>query len=490
MASVLAFCLVFGCMCNLTVAFALDADSALGYGEDLAAELTDFAARMEAALAELEKTVQENADQMDAEAVENLMNDIDEVQNELDAIKGIFENVGSINPEDLQNGPTTGLDNLKASVEALKGSVATAGNAKVQKSFDIFYDIYRDPITGKYMLSEDSYYVAIGDVIVMSDNSYADKLAGELGIGYSKLGQNDLRAEDTIALLEEHANEVKKADLITIGFSNNAMIKFMADQVGSFRPKVLDWEALVGEEALPYVNEALSTVKEKMSESGMDNMSADMAMKALENYAYAYVSYVKHYPDIIEKLHELNPDALIAMVGMSNTLEGLELEAGVEAAPAGEYIGLLVEAANLESLACALLVDNAFYVEAPDVETKMKSDNVSLGKDILTILRLLAVEKNRALLYPSAAGQVYIKDQIQNALIFVDTLLGDVNLDGQVNSADTNLLYRYVMKKLSDGFTNEQLFAADVNEDGVVNSADTNLLYRFVMKKVPALGAQ
>ena len=71
-----------------------------------------------------------------------------------------------------------------------------------------------------------------------------------------------------------------------------------------------------------------------------------------------------------------------------------------------------------------------------------------------------------------------------------DVLLGDVNLDGVVNSADTNLLYRYVMKKLSDGFTNDQLYAGDVNEDGMVNSADTNLLYRFVMKKVPALGAQ
>ena len=265
------------------------------------------------------------------------------------------------------------------------------------------------------------------------------------------------------------------------------MIKFVVDQVGSLRPKALDWETLVGEEGLPYITEALAVAKEKMNTMGMDNMSVNMAMKALENYAYAYVSYVKNYPNIIEKLHELNPDALIAMVGMSNTLEGLELEAGADAVPAGEYIGLLVEAANLEALACALLVDNAFYVEAPDVETKMKADNVSLGKDILTILRLLGVEKNRAILYPSAGGQAYIKNQVMNALIFVDTLLGDLNQDGMVNSADTSMVYRYVLGTLDQSLTDEQLMAADVNEDGNVNSADTSLLFRYVLGTVPFL---
>lgn len=56
---------------------------------------------------------------------------------------------------------------------------------------------------------------------------------------------------------------------------------------------------------------------------------------------------------------------------------------------------------------------------------------------------------------------------------------GDINGDGEIDSADVNFIYRYVMDYTE--LTDEQFEFADVNDDGKVNSADVNMLYRFIM---------
>ena len=65
-------------------------------------------------------------------------------------------------------------------------------------------------------------------------------------------------------------------------------------------------------------------------------------------------------------------------------------------------------------------------------------------------------------------------------------VLGDVNGDGKVSGADTNLIFRYVSGLIE--FTDEQLAAADVNGDGKVSGADTNLVFRFVSGMLDSLG--
>lgn len=60
-----------------------------------------------------------------------------------------------------------------------------------------------------------------------------------------------------------------------------------------------------------------------------------------------------------------------------------------------------------------------------------------------------------------------------------ETVVGDPNGDGEINSADVNLLYRAIMDYTE--LSNEQMSAADMNNDGKVNSADVNVLYRKVM---------
>jgi hypothetical protein len=80
---------------------------------------------------------------------------------------------------------------------------------------------------------------------------------------------------------------------------------------------------------------------------------------------------------------------------------------------------------------------------------------------------------------PTDAGHTYIKDQILNALND-KYLLGDVNMDGYVDSLDTNILYRYANDDETLGaLSAAQLLLGDVNMDGMVDSLDTNILYRY-----------
>ena len=64
-------------------------------------------------------------------------------------------------------------------------------------------------------------------------------------------------------------------------------------------------------------------------------------------------------------------------------------------------------------------------------------------------------------------------------------LLGDLNGDGLVTSADAVLLTRS-LTDLAE-LTAEQQKAADINGDGVITSADAVILVRFLAELIPSL---
>lgn len=68
----------------------------------------------------------------------------------------------------------------------------------------------------------------------------------------------------------------------------------------------------------------------------------------------------------------------------------------------------------------------------------------------------------------------------------VDVVLGDVNGDGQVNSADAGVLISYCLNEASLG--DAALAAADVNGDGSVNSADAGILISYCLNEIDSLG--
>ena len=69
-------------------------------------------------------------------------------------------------------------------------------------------------------------------------------------------------------------------------------------------------------------------------------------------------------------------------------------------------------------------------------------------------------------------------DDIETLVIKAGNLKGDVNGDGDVNTADVTAVYGYIINGEKSGFTKE---AANVNGDGDVNTADVTAIYSIII---------
>ena len=61
--------------------------------------------------------------------------------------------------------------------------------------------------------------------------------------------------------------------------------------------------------------------------------------------------------------------------------------------------------------------------------------------------------------------------------------LGDINHDGKVNVADSNLMKKLILTGVSEG--SYESIVADMNGDGKINAVDMNLLKRTVTGALP-----
>ena len=68
---------------------------------------------------------------------------------------------------------------------------------------------------------------------------------------------------------------------------------------------------------------------------------------------------------------------------------------------------------------------------------------------------------------------------------FVGRTLGDINEDGNVDIADSMLLFYHVAKKTT--LSDDELSRCELTGDGAVDIADSMKLFYFVAKKIPSL---
>ena len=286
---------------------------------------------------------------------------------------------------------------------------------------------------GEYVISDDSYYLAI-DELYVDDASYADKVAAELGVPYKK-----------VAALDE--TEVAKADLITVRYNNEPMVGQMIKDAKNYKkvqPK--DWTAYVGEEGATFVQSALAKVEETIAQMELPKSMKSMVMAAVESYAYECTGHMLGYLKDLKAITEINPDALVVSVSMNNSLEDVVLVMGEQEMALGKYIGYVMEAANMEAYAYVLMSGSAVYVNANDVATDY---DASANTEAMDFILSLIDDDDRAVLKANAEGHEYIKEQILNALTVsvyeTAVLKGDVNLDGKVDMTDAIRLLRHTL---------------------------------------------
>ena len=338
-----------------------------------------------------------------------------------------------------------------------------------------------------YTVDSESYYVAFGDGTAVSE-SYVDLLAKELQVKYNNLAQAGLKVEDMFDIIDANVEEIKKADLITIGFGNNTFItEAMNNALNYKEAPEYDWAKYVGEEGAEYVAEAIEELKAMLEEEGLGELMgmpvSELAAVAIESYAYSCVAYAVNLPMVAAEISEINPEALIILVGMYNPLEGVIIDLGETKLDVSEYLTYLAQAAGLESLIYSIVTGDSIYVDAPEVETKLDLDALT----IIDIINEFGM-KNGENLDPSEAGHEYIKEQILEALnVTKAALLGDANDDGEVNSIDAMYILQYDVELIGEDEINLEL--ADVNGDGKVNSIDAMYVLRYdaeLIEKFPA----
>jgi hypothetical protein len=255
-----------------------------------------------------------------------------------------------------------------------------------------------------------------------------------------------------------------------------------------------DWEALVDEASALSVVQALDNVHTYLVDSGMDVVYmgrnvADLLTNAVEAYAFAFAQYSLAYPEVIASIREVNPEALIVIVGLYNTLEGITLNMNGAELAIGSYVKYVIDVANLQSVITAMAGDNILFVATPEVETIADSNSASVDYDMLKFMMEIIKNKGAAF-YPSADGHVYIKDCILSAITVKDPsempepepepepiVYGDANGDGVADSTDAMLVLQYDALLIEDGEID--VTACDVNGDGSVDSTDAMLILQY-----------
>lgn len=435
------------------------------------------------ALDALEKVLNEHADEIEATILPELLKSVEEIRAELEELEKILRTATDATAEELAAALEETFAQLKASVEELLKTADGQVSQLVAEAIAAFEKLYEDATSADYVISKDSYYVAIGDETLAAENSYADVLAAELNIAYNKIA--NLTSSAALVQLKNDADmqmQIAKSDLVTLGFSHNTMVDFMFETVSAFNlgeTVELDWSVFGYDELGDHVAAALENLKAALEEKLQDQQRAAMLCVAVESYVYAYTTHLMAYPTLAEAIHKINPDTLVILLGMSNTFEDAVLTYNGEEIALGDYVDYLVGAVNIEALAYAMISDNTIYVETPDTQTKLDSEGKSIPNDLISAMMALLNNSTRDLLDPSEEGHEYIKEQILGALrVQYSFLLGDVNLDGVVDIADLSMLNSYI-----GGYVelNElQQLAADVTQDGTIDISDLSLLNSYI----------
>ena len=266
-----------------------------------------------------------------------------------------------------------------------------------------------------YAYGEEDYFVALGDA-----NAYGPAvklLAAELDVNYADLTAAGVTAAELLENLADYTDEIAKADLITLGFDPNAFMSFAGKQVmaavlGSDLAE-MDWAALVGEDVAGMIAATMEKLGDEIAVGGVPAEYAAVVSVLVESYAYAYVSHLLNSVKLNNRIRAINGDAVLALVGMHNPLDGLVLELDGEELDLGEYVAYIVDLANTCALGYAVYEPNTVYADAWDVETAFAGKTVGA---VNFVMELMSFDKNAAKYLPTEAGYAYIAQQIYAAL--------------------------------------------------------------------------
>ena len=321
-------------------------------------------------------------------------------------------------------------------------------------------------LEGEYQVSEDSKYLAVGDSTVAAlaeGSTYAQLLAQRIaevaeaaGIAFDPtsaddfavLGGESLLAQDILAKIEsgEWDAQIESADLITLSAGAENLTTAINSQIidiatgyimgESHQGVSQNWAAFVGEEDAAKVEAALASLEVQIAGNVGDASVAAILTDILECYAYGYTGFATSYCEILNAIREVNPDAQIVVVGLSNFFDGLTLSMNGSELNVGDYFKYIIKLTDVQYLAYAMLAEDpaVTFVSAVDADSDAAGMiteafaviSKGMPSDIKGKLEFLKVMENVTALFsgeeaipswmPNAAGHDYIYNRIIDAV--------------------------------------------------------------------------
>lgn len=189
----------------------------------------------------------------------------------------------------------------------------------------------------------------------------ADDWAALLDVDAEKAAE--IKATIIAALKGEYADEGAAA--LNDGVNTALEIK---EEAMSKLPA--DWATALAAEGAK-ADEVIETILETTYDIVSYNLDAglvDMVAPLAEELVFNTVAYLVNNIKAVEAIKEINPDVLIAVVGLHNPVKGLMVSVDGQVVDLGEYVDYFIEATNVYNTIYAAASENVIFVEADETE--------------------------------------------------------------------------------------------------------------------------
>ena len=326
-------------------------------------------------------------------------------------------------------------------------------------------------------MDDDFYYVALGDMTAEGD-SYVNLFSKETGGKYKNLATKNSYVQDICNVVDNNSSEIAKADLISIGYGS---VTFMTDAISQFldnKPVKYDWDKYLDQETKKAFEDIIELLKSNLgtaelgSIAGINDLPGAITA-ALEAYFYSCVMYMYYLPDAVEKIHKINPNATIAVIGIYNPTKNITFDLGENMVlDMNDYLDRLTDILAAYIINSCNLSENDIYIHAPDVSFKLTDNSLNM----VDLMREFGRNKGSNLA-PGSNGHKYIKNQMLKYISFTDVIIGDVDGSGNVDSTDATFVLQYDAELITSDKIDMK--AADVNGDNEVNCIDALYILQY-----------
>lgn len=191
-----------------------------------------------------------------------------------------------------------------------------------------------------------------------------------------------------------------------------------------------DWATALAEEGAK-ADEVIDTILETaydMVSYSLDATLVDMVAPLAEELVFNTVAYLVNNIKAVEAIKAVNPNALIAIVGLHNPVKGLMVSVDGQVVDLGEYVEYFIEATNVYNTIYASASENVIFVEADETEIAGYEGTIDIdtaNPSSFTNAILPLGNKLNAGTVVTENGHNYILNQLKTAITKVNHIDSD-----------------------------------------------------------------